>query len=81
MTRLIDSLEKMGLVVRTPDENDKRNNLIVLTAGGKDIEEKAFKVANETMHKALNGVTPEELAMGQNLLKKIFNNMQEKVNK
>ena len=81
MTRLIDSLEKMGLVVRTPDESDKRNNLIVLTEDGKAIEEKAFKVANKTMLKALKGVTPEELAMGQKLLKKIFNNMQEKSKK
>lgn len=81
MTRLIDSLEKMELVVRTPDESDKRNNLIVLTEHGKAIEEKAFKVANGTMLKALKGVTPEELAMGQKLLKKIFNNMQEKSNK
>lgn len=81
MTRLIDSLEEKGLVKRTVDENDKRNNLIVLTAEGKAIEEKAFLVANTTMRKALVNVSSQELAIGQNLLKKIFNNMQEKPNK
>ena len=81
MTRLIDSLEKKGLAKRTIDQNDKRNNLIVLTPEGKAIEEKAFLVANATMRKALVNVTPQELAIGQNLLKKIFNNMQEKPNK
>ena len=81
MTRLIDSLEKKGLAKRTIDENDKRNNLIVLTPEGKAIEEKAFLVANATMRKALVNVSSQELAVGQNLLKKIFNNMQEKPNK
>ncbi|MCR4766165.1 MAG: MarR family transcriptional regulator [Bacteroidaceae bacterium] len=81
MTRLIDSLENQGLVKRTADENDKRNNLIILTATGKAIEEKAFLVANATMREALSKVTPQELVMGQNLLKKIFISMQEKPNK
>lgn len=81
MTRLIDSLEEKGLAKRTTDQNDKRNNLIVLTPEGKAIEEEAFLVANATMRKALVNVTPQELAIGQNLLKKIFNNMQEKPNK
>ena len=81
MTRLIDSLEDKGLAKRTVDENDKRSNLIVLTAEGKAIEEKAFLVANATMRKALVNVSSQELAIGQNLLKKIFNNMQEKQNK
>ena len=80
MTRLIDSLEEKGLAKRTLDESDKRNNLIVLTPEGKAIEEKAFLVANATMRKALVNVSAHELAVGQNLLKKIFNNMQERHN-
>ena len=81
MTRLIDSLEKKGLAKRITDENDKRNNLILLTPEGKAIEEKAFLVANAAMREALVNVTPQELAIGQDLLKKIFNNMQGKPNK
>ena len=81
MTRLIDSLEKKGLAKRITDENDKRNNLILLTPEGKAIEEKAFLVANATMREALVNVTPQKLAIGQDLLKKIFNNMQGKPNK
>ena len=81
VTRLIDSLERKGLAKRTIDENDKRNNLILLTPEGKTIEEKAFLVANATMREALINVSPEELAIGQDLLKKIFYNMQEKPNK
>ena len=64
MTRLIDSLEDKGLAKRTVDENDKRSNLIVLTAEGKAIEEKAFLVANATMRKALVNVSSQELAIG-----------------
>ena len=81
MTRLIDSLEEKGFAKRTTDENDKRNNLIILTSEGKAIEEKAFLVANATMREARVNVTPQELEIGQNLLKKIFYNMQEKPKK
>ncbi len=77
MTRLIDALEAKGYVVRISDERDRRNNLINLTAKGRAAEEKAFDVANQTLRKALNNATIEELKDGQNLLKKIFNNMRE----
>ena len=77
MTRLIDSLETKGYVVRISDKRDRRNNLINLTAKGREIEEKAFNVANQTLRKALSNATIEELKDGQNLLKKIFSNMRE----
>lgn len=77
MTRLIDSLETKGYVVRISDKRDRRNNLINLTAKGREIEEKAFDVANQTLRKALSNATIEELKDGQNLLKKIFSNMRE----
>lgn len=77
MTRLIDRLEAKGYVKRKTDAKDRRNNLIVLTPEGKAIEERAFKIANETLRKALHNATIEELQDGQNLLKKIFNNMRQ----
>lgn len=78
MTRLIDALEKKDMVKREADEKDRRNNLVVLTPLGRATEERAFLIANDTMMHALSNVTMEELTMGQNLLKKIFNNMQAK---
>ena len=74
MTRLIDNMEKQHLVVRISDKKDKRTNLIYLTKTGKDMENKSFKTAISTLREALQGITLEELKIGQEVLRKIFTN-------
>ena len=74
MTRLIDNMEKQHLVVRINDKNDRRTNLIHLTKTGRELENKAFKIANTTLEQALKGLTTEELKIGQEVLRKVFLN-------
>ena len=74
MTRLIDNMEKQHLVVRINDKNDRRTNLIHLTKTGRELENKAFKIANTTLEQALEGLTTEELKIGQEVLRKVFLN-------
>jgi DNA-binding MarR family transcriptional regulator len=74
MTRLIDNMERLYLVVRISDKNDRRTNLIHLTKTGKDLEKKARVIANETLKEALNGISVEELKVSQEVLRKIFYN-------
>ena len=52
MTRLIDHMEKQGLVVRIASRDDRRANLIYLTRQGRDLEECAGRVANRTLKEA-----------------------------
>ncbi len=74
MTRLIDNLERMHLVVRVADKNDRRSNIIHLTKDARDIEKKVRELVHETFTEALEGVTPEVLASGELLLKTVFEN-------
>ena len=74
MTRLIDNMERQHLVVRISDKRDRRTNLIHLTKDGKELEEQARGIANQTLKEALYGVTAEELATSQEVLRKIFFN-------
>ncbi len=74
MTRLIDNMEKQHLVVRISDKRDRRTNLIHLTKTGRELEDRAFAVANQTLKEALEGVPLEELEIGQKVLKKVFTN-------
>lgn len=76
MTRLIDNMERQHLVVRISDKNDRRTNLIYLTKTGKELEKNAGEIVDITLHEALDGVTLEELKIGQEVLKKIFINTQ-----
>ena len=74
MTRLIDNMERQHLVVRISDKNDRRTNLIHLTKTGRELERKAYKIANATLEQALDGLTMEELKIGQEVLRKVFIN-------
>ena len=74
MTRLIDNMERQHLVVRISDKKDRRNNLIHLTKTGRELENKAYKIANATLEQALQGLSLEELKIGQEVLRKVFTN-------
>ena len=49
MTRLIDNMERLNLVVRISGKTDRRINLIHLTKTGRDLEEKSRFIANKTL--------------------------------
>lgn len=74
MTRLIDNMERQHLVVRISDKKDRRTNLIHLTKDGKELEERARIIANQTLKEALQDITIEELSVSQEVLRKIFFN-------
>lgn len=74
MTRLIDNMERVNLVVRIACANDRRTNLVYLTRQGRELQERARMVANRTLKEALVGVTPEEMRISQEVLRKVFLN-------
>ena len=74
MTRLIDNMERQHLVVWISDKRDRRTNLIHLTKTGRELENQAFVIANQTLKEALDGVPLEDLKIGQEVLRKIFMN-------
>lgn len=74
MSRLIDSMEKEGLVTRTGDETDLRTRRIRLTGRGRQLEDKARFIADKTLKEALRGLSQEELNTCQETLRIIFNN-------
>lgn len=77
MSRLINNMEKMHLVVRIADTADRRTNLVHLTQEGRELEERTRYVANRTLKEALYGLTTEEIRVSQNVLRKIFANTTE----
>ena len=75
MTRLIDNLEKQGLVVRSADPKDRRINIIRLTEKGSGLEEITQSLVVSTMEDALSVLTEEELASAGIMLNKVFHNI------
>jgi DNA-binding MarR family transcriptional regulator len=67
-------MERQHLVVRISDKKDRRTNLIHLTKDGRELEEQARIIANQTLKEALQGISSQELSVSQEVLRKIFFN-------
>lgn len=74
MTRLIDAMERSGLVVRQPNARDRRSNTVYMTPRGQEVLEKAQKSALRTLKASLRGLGLEEIHVCQEVLRRIFEN-------
>ncbi len=76
ITRWIDHLAKMKLVKRSPDKNDRRQNILSLTAKGKLFAAKFIDVGILTENQALRGVDPKKAKICKEVLKQIILNLE-----
>lgn len=77
ITRLVDNLEKLGLVNRVADKQDRRINKIYLTKAAQKLQEQSMGLAEETLNEALAGVPPEHVALAKEVLQKVYDNLTE----
>lgn len=75
LVKLIDGLERRGLVNRRPDPNDRRSNRIFLTPKGRSIQEQLIGLAKENLAQATTDVDPQELTICIKVLKQVLVNM------
>lgn len=61
MTRMLDTLEKDGLVERLPDPNDRRTKQLRLTPAGERVLEQIFEIADVLRDRLLDGIAPEQI--------------------
>jgi DNA-binding MarR family transcriptional regulator len=75
ITRLVDNLEKLNLVNRVSDENDRRINKIFLTRTALKLQEETMALAEETLNEALSGVPADQVEMCKVVLQKVYDNL------
>lgn len=75
ITRLVDNLEKLGLVERRPSETDRRINRIYLTEKGKSLRDPSMELANLTLNEGLVGLSPEDIETTKRVLEKVYENL------
>jgi DNA-binding MarR family transcriptional regulator len=75
ITRLVDNLEKLGLVKRVPSENDRRINKVQLTKQALKLQEETMALAEETLNEALEGVPAEHITLCKEVLQKVYDNL------
>jgi len=75
ITRLVDNLEKAGLVKRVASNSDRRINLIYLTKQAQKLQEETMAMAEETLNEALVTVPPEKIDVCKEVLQVVYDNL------
>nr|WP_319398857.1 MarR family transcriptional regulator [uncultured Carboxylicivirga sp.] len=75
--RIIDVLEKDGLIVRTTDPNDRRRNIINLTGKGVDLTNDFGKEEQKLSEELMEGLNEEEIHSFYKVISHIKNKSQE----
>jgi DNA-binding MarR family transcriptional regulator len=78
ITRLIDNLEKLGLVTRVASKEDRRINLVCLTETAMPLQQLTYELANQTMNEALQNITKEEIEIVKNVFQRVYDNLSNK---
>jgi DNA-binding MarR family transcriptional regulator len=74
ITRLVDGLEKRGLVIREEGSTDRRQKKICLTEKGEKLMGELFPVAKMAQERGLQGIDPERMVVFEEVLQQIFKN-------
>lgn len=78
ITNRIDRVEKMGLVERRPDKEDRRSYVIRLTPAGKKLADKAIAGHFAAVDELLNELSSVEQKQLAGLLSKLLGSMESK---
>lgn len=74
ITRLLNGLEKKNIVLRIPDRNDKRSNLVYLTNKAKELNPHLVGFVEEMLEEAEQGIDPDEMTRCRATINNIFLN-------
>ena len=71
MTGILDRLEKMELIERKPNPEDRRAILVCLTQRGLDLADKINDIVADANNEFLHGLTRDEKTFLRDILKRI----------
>ena len=75
VVKLIDGLEKKGLVKRIANIDDRRQNLIEITQSGKEIEQNVKNIAINAVEMTICDIPKDEMVVFIKVLKKMAQNI------
>lgn len=75
MTRILDTMEKHGLVVRKLDPRDGRGREVHLTPLGRGLRRRLFPVARKLVERIEDGISEADLLVTRRTLRRIAENL------
>ncbi|MDF3066981.1 MAG: Transcriptional regulator, MarR family [Polyangiaceae bacterium] len=75
VSRILDTMERSGLINRQPDEADARTKLVKLTRAGKSLEPKLVPVAKQLVARLERGISESDLETTHRTLSRMLENL------
>ncbi|HMP94075.1 MAG TPA: MarR family winged helix-turn-helix transcriptional regulator [Phnomibacter sp.] len=75
ITRLVDNMERQGLVERVASPTDRRINLVYLTETGRNLKDITVQLANKTLLDGLEGVSAQDIEVTRRVLTQVYENL------
>lgn len=75
ITRVIEGMEKRGLIFREIDTKDRRNKLCYLTDEGNLLKTKLIPIVQEINDQAISNIDSQEFDIFKNIIKKVLTNL------
>ena len=75
MTRLLASLESLGLIVRLPGTKDAREKNVFLTESGNKMMSDVTGIVQELLDNAMNGIDVVEIETCKSVLRRFYSNL------
>jgi len=76
ITRIIENMINRNLIVKVPDQLDKRNKLIFLTQKGKALQKEMVEASGLVYYQALNNISFKDIEKCLVILKQMMKNLQ-----
>lgn len=78
MTNRLDRLEEAGLLVRTPDADDRRRTRVGLTERGREVVDAAVDTHRAALETIFEGLTPTDADTLEELLRGVLHRIEER---
>lgn len=75
ITRVIEGMEKRGLIYREIDTRDRRNKLCYLTDEGNLLKAKLIPIVREINNQAIANIDSQEFDIFKSIIKKVLTNL------
>lgn len=79
ISRIIDIMQKNGLIEKIPEAHGRKIYKLVVTQKGRELKEKVFPTDIDLRQEITRDITQEELAITFNTLEKMNRNIRDKV--
>ncbi len=76
ITRIVEKMINSNLIVKVPDQLDKRNKLIFLTQKGKSLQREMVEASGLIYYQTLNNISSKDIEKCLVILKQMMKNLQ-----